>query len=125
MSIGSRIRQAREARHLKQGELAKAIGIAQASLSLLESGRSASPKGTTLTELARVLHVEPSWILTGRGPMTSDEQQKPDQPEILQIWQALGRAKRAALLAAARALRDSDEDDSSPYSGPDRRTHIK
>ncbi len=124
MSIGTRIREAREARNLNQGQLAKQIGIAQASLSLLESGRTASPKGTTLTELARVLRVEPRWILTGRGPMQREDRSG-DDPEILQIWESLSRAKRSMLLAAARALRDAEESDESPAQSGERRPHVR
>jgi transcriptional regulator with XRE-family HTH domain len=121
MSLGRRIKESREARGLKQGELARAIGIAQPSLSLLESGRSASPKGATLTELARVLRVSPRWLLTGRQEMQQDDH----SPEIVKIWQSLGKSKRAALLAAARALMDTDDDEPYQPAPLERRPHVK
>jgi transcriptional regulator with XRE-family HTH domain len=120
MSLGRRIKESREALGLKQGELARAIGIAQPSLSLLESGRSASPKGETLTELARVLRVSPRWLLTGRQEMQDET------PEILRIWQALGKSKKAALLAAGRALAETEDEPPNPQpQPPERRLHVK
>lgn len=68
MSIGSRIREARRAAKLTQKELAKRVGMAQASLSELETGESNS---TTMTaSFAAALGVNALWLETGKGSMT-------------------------------------------------------
>lgn len=68
MSIGSRIKEARRAAKLTQKELAKKVGMAQASLSELETGES---QGTTLiASFAAALGVSALWLETGRGQMT-------------------------------------------------------
>jgi transcriptional regulator with XRE-family HTH domain len=65
MNIGQRIREEREAQGMKQGELATKAGIAQATLSELESGKNTS--SVFLASIADVLGVNPRWLETGRG----------------------------------------------------------
>jgi transcriptional regulator with XRE-family HTH domain len=62
MSIGETIRDLRWDRRLKQGELARAAGIAQNTLSQIELGKT-RPSVETATKLARVLGVGPEEIL--------------------------------------------------------------
>lgn len=76
MSIGSRIREARQAAKLTQKALAQKVGMAQASLSELETGESA---GTTLVaSLAAALGVNPLWLETGKGSMVAMQQPSPE-----------------------------------------------
>jgi phage repressor protein C with HTH and peptisase S24 domain len=67
MSIGSRIKEARKAAKLTQKELAKKVGMAQASLSELETGESQST--TLVASLAAALGVSALWLETGKGQM--------------------------------------------------------
>lgn len=70
MSIGSRIREARRAAKMTQKELAKKVGLAQASLSELETGES---QGTTMiASFAAALGVSALWLETGKGPTTPE-----------------------------------------------------
>lgn len=65
MSIGTRIREAREEAGLTQKQLAIRVGMRQPSLSQLETGES---DGTTLiATFARELGVSAYWLETGRG----------------------------------------------------------
>jgi transcriptional regulator with XRE-family HTH domain len=67
--FGSRLRWWREERRkLKQGVLAKKIGIAQASLSELEKGHSKQPSAEVLLNLSESLGLRPRYLLTGQGP---------------------------------------------------------
>jgi len=67
MSIGSRIREARLAAKLTQKALAQRVGMAQASLSELETGES---QGTTMVaSFAAALGVNALWLETGKGAM--------------------------------------------------------
>jgi phage repressor protein C with HTH and peptisase S24 domain len=79
MSIGTRIREARRAAKLTQKALAQKVGMAQASLSELETGESA---GTTLVaSLAAALGVNPLWLETGKGSMVPVQAPSPD-PDV-------------------------------------------
>ncbi|MEX3014920.1 helix-turn-helix domain-containing protein [Gymnodinialimonas hymeniacidonis] len=61
---GSRIREQRLARGLKQGALAKAVGVSPSYLNLIEHNHRRIG-GKLLLELARVLNVEPSVLSEG------------------------------------------------------------
>jgi phage repressor protein C with HTH and peptisase S24 domain len=67
MSIGSRIKEARLGAKLTQKELARRVGMAQASLSELETGESQST--TLVASLAAALGVSALWLETGKGQM--------------------------------------------------------
>lgn len=74
MSIGTRIKEARRAAKLTQKALAQKVGMAQGSLSELETGES---QGTTMiASFAAALGVSALWLETGKGPMT------PEQPSV-------------------------------------------
>lgn len=64
--IGDRVKKLREAKRMSQGKLAQLTGIAQASLSLIESGKTRKLKGDTLMRLAKALEADPEYIRTGR-----------------------------------------------------------
>lgn len=57
--VGRRIRELRDAVGYTQGGLAERAGIDRASLSQIENGH-ASPRTSTLTRIARALHVDPA-----------------------------------------------------------------
>ncbi len=66
MSIGDRLRDAREQRFMTQSELSIKAGIQIATISRIENNRQESrPRLTTVRKLAEVLGVEPSWIMFG------------------------------------------------------------
>lgn len=73
VSVGQRVRQAREVRRLSGNELDRRMGTSQGYTSRLESSER-QPRADTITKLAEVLEVRPQWLLTGEGPMV-------DQPE--------------------------------------------
>ena len=101
-TIGQRIRQAREAAGLLQGELATRIGIKQASLSDIESGESKAPSATTLLAMSDVLKVPPRWIMFGEdGELNIPT---PKEHELLDRFRELGADQQAAILATLAAL---------------------
>ncbi len=65
MSIGSRIREARKNAGLTQKQLCSKVGMAQGSLSELETGASIGT--TNIATLANALGVSALWLETGRG----------------------------------------------------------
>ncbi|WP_314435509.1 XRE family transcriptional regulator [Massilia timonae] len=82
MSIGSRIRDARRAAKLTQKALAQKVGMAQASLSELETGES---QGTTMiASFAAALGVSALWLETGKGAMQGEQQAQSDEPPFIE-----------------------------------------
>jgi transcriptional regulator with XRE-family HTH domain len=62
--IGERIAELREAKLLKQTELAERAGISPSTLSQIESGRVPKPHIGTLRKIARALEVAPQDLTT-------------------------------------------------------------
>lgn len=68
-TLGERLRLARENKNLSQQEVASRAGISQPTYYKIESGKT--KRTTYLHELAQVLGVDPQWLATGEGEMTS------------------------------------------------------
>lgn len=84
MSIGSRIKEARKAAKLTQKELAKRVGMAQASLSELETGESQST--TLVASLAAALGVSALWLETGKGQATDPSAASQAADDVLALF---------------------------------------
>lgn len=65
-STGARLVMVRQELDLSQTQMAKQLGIAQSTLSQLESGRS-QPNAEVLSKLIEAQGVSSDWLLTGRG----------------------------------------------------------
>lgn len=65
MSLGQRLRKAREDKGLKQHELAKLAGVSQQNIQKLEN--EASNKTAYILELADALDVDPYWLKNGKS----------------------------------------------------------
>jgi repressor LexA len=68
ISIGSRIKAARQAKGLTQKEFAGSLGIVQGFLSGIERGRKA-PSDTLLIALCHHYRINEEWLFTGNGGM--------------------------------------------------------
>jgi transcriptional regulator with XRE-family HTH domain len=113
MGVGQRIKALRLAMGLEQGQLAKQARIKQSTLSDLERGDSKNPRGDTLVQIASVLKVDHDWLMTGEGMPQRKMQPDIEQSELLTIFISLNSGNKGALLAAARALLDSQPDPTS------------
>lgn len=107
MGVGKRIKALRLAKGMDQGELARAAKIAQSTLSDLERGDSARPRGDSLIRLAAALEVDHDWLMTGQGLPTQKVHPSIEEGHLLTMFRDLSEANRAALVATARALLDS------------------
>jgi transcriptional regulator with XRE-family HTH domain len=63
LPVGENIKELRKDRGLSQGDLAKRVGMSQASLSEIESGRTKFPSSNNLLKIASVLGVDPNYFL--------------------------------------------------------------
>lgn len=70
MNLSDRIKTARKHAQLTQRELAERVGIAQAAISQLESGRAL--RTTYITDIASACGVSSTWLATGKGDMTGE-----------------------------------------------------
>lgn len=109
-TIGQRIRDLRVGRKLTQEQLAKAIGITQASMTDLETGKSKSPASQTLTKLARVLEVDPEWLMTGKGAQQPIASLSETEAELLLVYRALSAEGREYVLKRARSVHRDEYD---------------
>jgi len=104
MSIGERVRKARKEKGLTQIELAKATGIAQATLSGLEKGDFKS--SGYVASLASVLGVSALWLETGKGPekhgSSNDEKDLDGVMELLAMFKESTELGRKFILNAAK-----------------------
>lgn len=110
LTIGDRVRYLREeVRKMKVGELAKALGIASASLSQIESGSTKSPSAETLLKMAVELEANPFWILDGKGdPLTWPKVVGDEAGALISMFNAMSDERKSVLLATCNALYKQD-----------------
>jgi len=83
MSLGTRIRQTREAAGMSQQKLAEAVGMRQPSIQEIETGKVRGTKH--LVAIARALGVDPDWLQTGRAHGTPAARHAPAGASIIEI----------------------------------------
>lgn len=72
LTVGDRIRIAREAANLKPADLARLTGVTRSAIAQLETGRSKNPKPAHLFAIADALRVDPRYLATGRYGQRTD-----------------------------------------------------
>ncbi|WP_051318234.1 helix-turn-helix domain-containing protein [Cohnella thermotolerans] len=82
MSFGSRLKQARNGKHLTQNQVAAKLGLDFTTISKYENDKS-QPDNEILRELAGIYEVSLDWLLTGDRPQKDKEQ--PESPNRLCI----------------------------------------
>lgn len=104
MTIGARIKERRVALGLNQEELAKKVGIAQGTLSNLETGKTEAPSGPTLAELCKVLKTTSRWIMEGKGDPAVPAFNTEDEQTVLELLAAMTPEQRQAFVRIGQAL---------------------
>jgi len=74
-SIGYRIRERMKGYGMNQLQLAEKVGISGPSINDIISGKTKSPRPTTLIKIAELLETNQRWLLTGEG--------SPDQRDVI------------------------------------------
>ncbi|MCX4186746.1 helix-turn-helix domain-containing protein [Methylophaga sp. OBS4] len=67
MSVGDRVKHARESAKLTKAELARACSISKQAVGQIENGATKSPNPTTLFAIAKATKFNAEWIATGTG----------------------------------------------------------
>jgi transcriptional regulator with XRE-family HTH domain len=103
MTVGQRIRNAREQKHMSQRKLADAAGMSQPSLSDIEAGHTKHPNAAHLLKIAAALEVDPLWLLTGEG--SPEKPPTATDAEMMDVFSQLDENAKRAILAAAKAIK--------------------
>ena len=114
MSFGSRLRERREALHLKQSELGQMLGVTGSAIGNYEKGVS-SPKADILYKVFDVLQCDANYLF--QDEMSKDEKNAPskddeavarylmpEESELVNLYRSLNRDGKSTLLAAARGF---------------------
>ena len=109
MQLGDRIKSAREHASLSQAELASQCGVAQQSLSKLESGKSKSLNGDALLRMARALGCSPDWLVDGDGASSTSTVLRKDEQLLLDSFRSLSREERRVVVKLVRGLVTASE----------------
>lgn len=75
-TLAERLKKARNQRGLTQKALGDLIGVSQAAIQKIETGKASQT--TKLIDLAKVLMVNPEWLSSGEGSMFNDELKQMD-----------------------------------------------
>lgn len=112
MSIGDRIKLAREAAAISKSELARRIGVHPSACIQWESPEGTHPKVEHLSAVAMVLDVGFEWLATGRGEMRPDTRVRDERPSyghaeprenldetrLLALFRKLNARKKSSIL---------------------------
>lgn len=71
MTLGKRIKEARDAAKLSKSELARLVGVSPSAVTQWESDETKSLEGANLLKAARAMNVDPEWLGTGHGHRVS------------------------------------------------------
>lgn len=102
-TIGSRVKLLRKGRKMTQVALAKALGVTQPALSMIETGDTASLSGEMLAGICRELTTTPDFVLYGSGSAENFEAAM-QVAEVTRIMHGLTAQAREALLSQARLV---------------------
>lgn len=72
-TLAERLREARKAANMTQKALGEAVGVSQAAIQKIETGKASQT--TKLLEIAIALGIRPEWLSSESGPMRQDGQE--------------------------------------------------
>jgi Predicted transcriptional regulators len=102
LSIGDRIKSAREAAGLSRKELADRVGVSNQSVWLWETGDTKGPRPEHLLALRNVLKVSIDWLVLGKGEMFEEDNpyriMNPRQKAVLDLYEALPESAKKEFL---------------------------
>lgn len=117
MSIGARIRAAREQLGLSQAQLARSLGITRSACSQWEASDGTAPRRERLAQIAQLLGVSYEWLATGRSGVESGVGEASpryassltaEQREMIELFDGLSHDSRRSLLDLLRALQAAE-----------------
>ena len=126
--IGNRISSARDQRGMTLDEIAKAVGVSKSTIQRYEKGTIERIKLPVIESIARVLKVDPNWLIgntdvPGYSPVSDlapDEWiLNKNESQLLQNFRSMNPQGQAAALASVRGLAENPifKKGNSPASG--------
>ena len=114
MSLGTLLKSRRKSLNLSQDDVAKQLflrgcTIDQSYISQVERGKIDFPSREILLGLADVLDLPVMEMLRSAGYVRDGELQALDDAELAKAVTGMSPGGRAAILAAARAIRETEE----------------
>jgi transcriptional regulator with XRE-family HTH domain len=104
MTLGNRIRELRRKVGMTQAQLGKRAGVAQATISDYENDVTRNHRADELMRIASSLNTTPTYLMDGTGPVDLNEADS-DEQALIAAFNDLEPHSRAALIAAARAMK--------------------
>jgi len=112
-TLAKRLRYARERMGLSQSELARRVGLRPQAIQFIESGHVRRPR--SIVEIAKVLAVNPEWLLLGEGPVEVGVQEAhanyhdgvsltEEAVVVARLWMELPMPQRLAIKETLLAL---------------------
>lgn len=106
-TLGKRIKKRREALGLTLLDVAKAVGVSEATIQRYESGDIKNPKQPRIAALARALHVDANYLMGWDEQPPARNQIELTDEEWLRIKKF--RAASPEIQAAAEAILELDQ----------------
>ena len=103
VSIGQRIRDARQAKGMTQDQLAQAVDVSRSAVAQWETGRAGQITGN-LTRIAQVLDVGVEFLMFGADKRAPAAAGQGDELALLRLYRECGPEDRQLLLRMARRL---------------------
>lgn len=104
MTTGDRIRQARVLKGMTQQDLADKLGVKFGVISKYETGRVKNLKQSTISALAEILEVKPSWLMCMDDPKTNLPKREEMRESMRILFDAAEDVPDSAILEAAAIL---------------------
>ena len=102
MNYGKRLKQARKAKGLTQGELSEISGVKQGTISKIERGDQDSSGFDAV--LANALDVDAFWLSTGGGSMRDLPASRGDEKILLAMYRVMSKGQQQALTDIAQTI---------------------
>lgn len=113
--IADRLKRLWERNELSQTEAAKMLGMAQPSLSAIESGKTKTITGRTLALACKNFHTTAEHVFFG-DPDIDDKTLAADLAEITHMYRALDAAARKSALDSIRGIFNGQQARAQPSS---------
>lgn len=106
--MNNRIKEARTFRKISQESLAIEIGLTRTYITLIEGGTKV-PSPRTIKDIARVLEVNETWLLTGEGEMLGSVTREQEIASITaQLFKEEDNSFRLKLIKLISQMSDDD-----------------
>lgn len=102
-----RLRLAMEVREIRAVDIAKRLGVSEGTISQYKSG-ACTPKAERLGQLARILRVNPAWLMGLDVPMEREELSQ-DERRIIKAYRAMSHDQQKLVCQMCGVSKTADD----------------